>query len=81
MPPQMLEFDSAKCVAMVVTGKLAERTEWSIGEASPKNTQQAYPYAMAEKRGKDRVILKLMQVHGHIYSEDEMPDELPIRSC
>lgn len=80
LPPQVLEADASKCIAIVVTGKLSTRTEWSIGEASPKNTQQAYPYAMAEKRAKDRVILKLMQVHGHIYSEDEMPDEAPVTS-
>lgn len=82
--PTVLECEAGKSIALVVAGRLpggtdgttaqAGRMEWSIGEASPKNTQQAYPYAMAEKRAKDRVILKLMNVHGHIYSEEEMDD-------
>lgn len=72
--PTAYETDASKCVALLVTGRLGDAVEWSIGEASPKNTQQAYPYAMAEKRGKDRVILKLFGIHGHAYSDEEMPD-------
>jgi hypothetical protein len=63
----------------------AWRVEWSIGEAAhvhegerdkrgnyrTKGNQSAYPYAMAEKRAKDRVILKLIELHGLVYSEDE----------
>jgi hypothetical protein len=51
-------------------------TAWSIGEAlvgvnyRVTGKQAAYVYAMAEKRAKDRVILKLAQLHG-AYSEDE----------
>ncbi len=33
--------------------------------------QAAYVYAMAEKRAKDRVILKLIELHGLVYSEEE----------
>jgi len=44
----------------------------TYGEASPKNNKNAYPYAMAEKRAVDRAILKLLGLHGFIYSEDEM---------
>jgi hypothetical protein len=33
------------------------------------NNKNAYPYAMAEKRAKDRVILKLLNAHGAVYSE------------
>ncbi|MBY5594125.1 trna delta -isopentenylpyrophosphate transferase [Rhizobium leguminosarum] len=73
--PTVLEHQAGVSVALVVAGRLKDRMEWSIGEATPKNTQQAYPYAMAEKRAKDRVILKLMNIHGHIYSEEEMADE------
>ena len=73
--PAMLEHDSINgIVALVVFGKLGEREEWSIGEAHPKNNKNAYPYAMAEKRAKDRVILKLLQVHGALYSEEEADD-------
>lgn len=65
---------AAVCVAgsMDQDGKL--RREWSIGEANPKNNMNAYPWAMAEKRAKDRVILKLIGIHGLVYSEDEMSD-------
>ncbi len=77
--PAMIETNSAAgVVAICVFGKLGERTEWSIGEASPKNNpKNAYAYAMAEKRGKDRVILKLLNVHGTggIYSESEVESE------
>lgn len=43
----------------------------SLGEATPKNTFNQYPYAMAEKRAVDRCILKLANAYGYIYSEDE----------
>jgi hypothetical protein len=72
--PQFAERDAAnKIVAMLVVGHLGERTEWSIGEASPANNKNAYCYAMAEKRGKDRVILKLLNAHG-AYSDEEADD-------
>lgn len=70
--PQFAEKDSAnKIVAMMVMGRMGERTEWSIGEASPANNKNAYCYAMAEKRAKDRVALKLLNAHGALYSESE----------
>lgn len=70
--PAMIEHDAGnKVVAICVFGKLGERTEWSIGEASPANNKNAYCYAMAEKRGKDRVILKLLNAHGTLYSDSE----------
>lgn len=61
-------------VAICVTGTMGEQMEWSIGEAAPKNNKNAYPWAMAEKRAKDRVILKLIGLHGFAYSEDEADD-------
>lgn len=73
--PQVLEAHSADGLAAIcVEGRLKDRSEWSIGEASPKNSKNAYPWAMAEKRAKDRVILKLVGIHGLVYSEDEMSD-------
>jgi len=48
------------------------RSEWSIGEASPANCKNQYPAAMAEKRAKDRVILKLLGLHGYVYSDQEI---------
>ncbi len=56
-----------KCIA-----KRNGDTVITYGEASPKNTKNAYPYAMAEKRAVDRAILKLLGLHGFVYSEDEM---------
>jgi hypothetical protein len=74
-PPDFIESKSAeKIVAMCVAGKLGGREEWSVGEASPANNKNAYCYAMAEKRAKDRVILKLLNSHGTLYSEDEADD-------
>jgi hypothetical protein len=55
----------------------SERVEWSVGEAKINQNyrvsgrQAAYPFAMAEKRGKDRVTLKLIGAHGLLYSESE----------
>lgn len=49
----------------------------TYGEASPKNNKNSYPYAMAEKRAVDRAILKLLGLHGFIYSEDEMDHASP----
>ena len=42
-----------KCIA-----KRNGDTVITYGEASPRNTKNAYPYAMAEKRAVDRAILK-----------------------
>jgi hypothetical protein len=70
--PLMLEFHASDKIAVLcVTGKMGERQEWSIGEATPYNCKNAYPFAMAEKRAKDRVILKLLNSHGVLYSEAE----------
>ena len=58
-------------VAMCVTGTDGDKIEWSIGEASPSNSKNSYPFAMSEKRAKDRVILKLIGASGFVYSEEE----------
>jgi hypothetical protein len=58
-------------VTILVAGSLGEIRAWAFGEASPKNNKNAYPVAMAEKRAKDRVILKLLNTHGTLYSESE----------
>ena len=74
-PPLVIESDIAnKGIAVSVTAHLEEKTEWSIGEAAPYNNVMNYPYAMAEKRAKDRVILKLLDVHGQVYSQEEADD-------
>ena len=79
-PPTILRAERDEAV-ILVTGSMGERTEWSIGEAlvnvnyRVSGRQAAYVYAMAEKRAKDRVILKLVGLHGLLYSEEEA-DEL-----
>lgn len=80
MPPQIIEADAPNLVtSMVVTGQMGDRTEWATGETNASNysikgKQPAYPWAMSEKRAKDRVILKLVGIHGLVYSEDEADD-------
>lgn len=65
---------AAGLIAILVGGRLGDHTEYSFGEASPKNNKNSYPIAMAEKRAKDRVILKLLATHGDLYSEEEAED-------
>lgn len=80
--PTIIRAERDECVLMVV-GTIpkgpdrAERTAWSIGEAlvggnyKVSGKQSSHVYAMAEKRAKDRVILKLLKLGGHVYAEGE----------
>jgi len=71
-PPQIIEAQSqAKIAVVCVSGSMDALTAWSIGEATPANNKNEYPWAMAEKRAKDRVILKLIGASGFVYSEEE----------
>lgn len=78
--PVIIEQNAGGLItSIIVQGVMGERTEWSIGETNPSNyhisgKQPSYPWAMAEKRAKDRVILKLIGIHGLVYSEDEMAE-------
>lgn len=73
--PEIVEAKSAdRIVAIVARGFMGDRAEWSFGEAAPGNNKNSYPYAMAEKRAKDRVVLKLVGLHGLAYSEEESDD-------
>ena len=70
--PDIIENNSEKgLVAMCVEGTDGDKIAWSIGESSPSNNKNAYCYAMAEKRAKDRVILKLIGASGFVYSDQE----------
>jgi hypothetical protein len=83
--PDVLRAERDEAVILVM-GEVAGQTEWSIGEAlivqanqvggnyKVSGKQAAYPYAMAEKRAKDRVILKLADLHGDAYSSEEADD-------
>jgi hypothetical protein len=67
-----------------VTGWRGEWREWSIGEALVNANYRVsgrmapYVWAMAEKRAKDRVILKLAGLYG-VYSEDEFADKADLK--
>ncbi len=70
-----------KSMVICTFGKLGEKSEWSFGEASPANNKNQYMAAMAEKRSRDRVILKLLVTHGALYSESEADEfEQPKRT-
>ena len=70
--PTVICADAAnKLAVIVVTGHMGDKSEWAFGEAAPYNTTQTYPFSMCEKRGKDRVVLKLIGLHGLVYSEEE----------
>ena len=75
-PPEIVCSDTETDVVLVAYGKLGDREEWSTGEASSDNypkrgRAKRYPWAIAEKRAKDRVILKLINLAGYLYSEEE----------
>lgn len=78
-PPQIVRAEKDEAV-MIVLGRMGAKSEWATGEAlvdrnyKVKGAQAPYVYAMAEKRGKDRVVLKLIELHGDVYSEDEADD-------
>src|SRR4051794_15376254 len=75
-PPTVLRAERDEAV-LLVTGRMGDRVEWSIGEAlvnvnyRVSGRQATYVYAMAEKRAKDRVILKLIGLHGLLSSEED----------
>lgn len=77
--PDVLRAERDEAV-MLVVGRRGDLTEWSVGECvisqnyRVSGKQAAYPWAMAEKRAKDRVILKLLALHGIAYSEEEADD-------
>lgn len=76
--PQIIERNAEGLVtSLVVQGAMGDRREWATGETNPTNysvkgKQPAYPWAMSEKRAKDRVILKLTGIHGLVYSDNEV---------
>ena len=62
-------------VAMIITGYKQDKPDykiWTTGEANALNCTNEYLFAMAEKRGKDRIILKLINAYEYnIYSDVE----------
>ena len=59
-------------VALVVEATYKETTVWTMGEARQENCKMPYYWAMAEKRGKDRCVLKLLNMYERgLYSSSE----------
>jgi hypothetical protein len=77
--PTVLRAERDEAV-ILVRGKLGDRWDYDLGEALVNvnyrisGRQAAYVYAMALKRGRDRLILKLIGLHGLLYSEAEADD-------
>lgn len=77
--PKVIRAERDEAVIQV-TGRMGDRVEWTIGEAlvgtnyRVSGKQAAYVWAMAEKRAKDRLILKLIELAGYVYSEEEADD-------
>ena len=71
--PKVFNLEPSE-IALYVNGHKGDFSAWAIGEASAKNCKNEYRWAMAEKRAKDRVILKLLGVAGDVYSEEEADD-------
>ena len=70
---EVVESNTEKGIAVIkCTDSHSDTTVITFGEVTPKNSHNAYPMAMAEKRAIDRAYLKLLGLHGFIYSEDEM---------
>ena len=65
-------------VAMIITGYKQDNPDykiWTTGEANGDNCTMNYLMAMSEKRGKDRIILKLINAYEYgIYSDVEADD-------
>lgn len=60
-----------KTAAMEAIVRMGDARVITTGEAAPTNNKNAYVLAMAEKRALDRAYLKLLMVHGDIYSDVE----------
>lgn len=83
--PTVIRSERDECVVLVRASRQDGISEWSFGEAliqtdgkpggnyRVSGKQASYVYAMAEKRAKDRVVIKLAGLHG-AYSEEEADD-------
>ena len=64
--------------SMIITGYKSDNPDykiWTIGEADATNCTSTYYQMMCEKRGKDRIILKLINAYEYgIYSDVEADD-------
>ncbi len=63
------------CIIIKANAVCGDKKIQTFGESTPKNTSNAYPVAMAEKRAMSRAVLKLTGFYelGH-FGEDEADD-------
>jgi hypothetical protein len=69
-----LQFNSqdTKHIIIQAFAKMHDVTIETFGEASPSNTSNSYPVAMAEKRAMSRAVLKLTGFYSlQVFGEDE----------
>tara|TARA_R100000808_G_scaffold25004_1_gene60365 strand:+ start:2489 stop:2866 length:378 start_codon:yes stop_codon:yes gene_type:complete len=72
--PQVFR-DTNSNVAMMGEATKGEKRVWSTGESSSFNNKNPYNWAMAEKRLKDRLTLKIINAYEYgIYSDVEADD-------
>jgi hypothetical protein len=79
---EMIALESIQCltserelVRFLVTMKKGDKSITSVGEASKENCKSNYYGCMAEKRGVDRCVLKLINAYEYgIYGDSEMED-------
>ncbi len=70
----VLEYNSPdnKCIIIKAIARMGDLEVQTFGEASPANTNNAYPCAMAEKRSASRAVLKLTGFYSlQVFGEDE----------
>ena len=72
-PPQ-IHADNNTDVAMIGSAKKGEKVIWSTGEASPRNNKNPYNWAMAEKRLKARLTLKIINAYEYGVSSEVEAD-------
>jgi hypothetical protein len=79
LEPQWLVTGQNGVWAVMISGYLPDKPEdiiFTHGESSPQNNKNQYPVAMADKRGKDRLTLRLLKLAKHgILSEVEAEEK------
>lgn len=61
-----------RCIVCKGIARIENKTFTSLGEAHPDNNGFEFFVAVAEKRAIDRAILKALDVHGDVYSYEEI---------
>lgn len=68
--------DDLKTAVIKAVGVKGNTFEQTYGEVNPKNCTSPYPIAVAEKRARSRIVLKLAGFYAEgAYGEDEMKHE------